>query len=151
MNISIIEKGINEINLIKPLWEGLNSVHFEKSISFKEKYMNFTFEKRIETIHAKANKGIIKFDVVLDSDSDSYVGYCISSIEDGRGEIESIFIHKDYRKFGQGKKLMERALKWFNNNGVKDISINVVYANEEALPFYENFGFNISNYILKRR
>ena len=151
MNISIIEKAIDEINIMKPLWENLNLVHLEKSINFKEKYMNFTFEKRMESIYEKARKGIIKLDVILDLDINNYVGYCLSSIEDGVGEVESIFIHKDYRKFGQGKMLMERALKWFDDNGVKDVSINVVYANDEALPFYKNFGFNISNYILKRR
>jgi Acetyltransferases len=151
MNILIIEKAIEEINIIKPLWEGLNAVHLEKSINFKDKYMNFTFEKRMESIYEKAKNGAIKLDVLLDSDTTRYVGYCISSIEAGRGEVESIYILEEYRKFGQGKELMERALKWFDENDVNDISINVVYANDEALPFYKSFGFNISNYILKRR
>ena len=32
MNICIVEKDITEIELIKPLWEQLNSIHLDKSI-----------------------------------------------------------------------------------------------------------------------
>ena len=46
-------------------------------------------------------------------------------------------------------KLMNNALKWFKSNGIKNIEINVVYTNDEALPFYEKHGFHIGNYILK--
>jgi diamine N-acetyltransferase len=35
MNISIVEKEITEIKLIKPLWEQLNSLHFEVKIIYK--------------------------------------------------------------------------------------------------------------------
>ena len=151
MNISIIEKDIAELEIIKPLWEKLNSIHLDKSVYFKSKYENFTFDKRIESIYKKAQKGIIKIDVLLDNDKRDIVGYCLSSIEDNLGEVESIFIEKEYRKFGLGDKLMNNALQWFNSNGIKNIEINVVYANDEVLPFYEKHGFHIGNYILKNR
>ena len=151
MNISIVEKDITDIDIIKPLWEKLNLIHLDKSVYFKSKYENFTFEKRCESIYKKAQKGIIKLDVLLDSDKADYVGYCLSSIEATLGEIESIFIEKEYRKFGLGDKMMNNALKWFESNGIKNIEINVVYANDEALPFYERHGFHVGNYILKQR
>ena len=151
MNISIVEKDITELGVIKPLWEKLNLIHLDKSVYFKSKYENFTFEKRIESIYQKAQKGIIKLDVLLYNNEGEFVGYCLSSIEDSFGEIESIFIEKAYRKFGLGDKLMNNALKWFESNGIKNIEINVVYANDEALPFYERHGFNVGNYILKKR
>lgn len=74
MNICIVEKGTTEIELIKPLWEKLNSIHFDKSVYFKSKYEKFTFDKRTESIYRKAQDGIIKIDVLLDSDTGNYVG-----------------------------------------------------------------------------
>ncbi|WML33464.1 GNAT family N-acetyltransferase [Clostridium sp. OS1-26] len=150
MEICLVEKNITEVNLIKPLWEKLNSIHFDKSVYFKSKYEKFTFDKRIESIYRKAEKGIIKIDMLLDSYTGNYVGYCLSSIEDNLGEIESIYIEKQYRKFKLGDKLMKNALKWFESNSITNIEINVVYANDEALSFYERYGFHVGNYILKR-
>lgn len=150
MDICIIRKDISEIGLIKPLWEQLNSVHIEKSIYFKNKYEKFTFDDRIESIYKKAQNGIIMFDMILDREIEQYVGYCLSSIEDHSGEIDSIFIEESYRKHKLGHNLMKNALEWFESNSIKDIKINVVYANDEALSFYEKYGFCIGNYILKR-
>jgi ribosomal protein S18 acetylase RimI-like enzyme len=150
MNICLVEKDITEIELIKPLWEKLNSIHFNKSVHFKSKYEKFTFDRRMESIHKKAQNGIIRIDMLLDSDTGNYIGYCLSSIEDNLGEIESIFIESQYRKFKLGDRLMRSALNWFEFNLVTNIQINVVYANNEALPFYERYGFHIGNYILKR-
>jgi len=149
MNICLVEKDIKEIEIIKPLWEKLNLLHLDKAIYFKNKYKKFTFDKRMEAIYKKAQDGIVKLDMILDSDSGNYVGYCLTSIEDTLGEIESIYIEKEYRNFGLGGTLMNSALKWFELNEIKNIEINVVYANEEALPFYERYGFYIGNYILR--
>ena len=150
MSISIVKKGIEDINLIKPLWEQLNMIHFEKSVSFKKRFEAYKFEKRMEGIIKKSHKGLINLDILFDDEKDKYGGYCVSSIEETLGEIESIFIEKEYRKFGQGGNLMESALRWFEDNKITDIKINVVYNNDSALPFYECYGFKIGNYILSR-
>lgn len=151
MNIVIVQKDINEIELIRPLWEKLNAVHFEKSVHFKSKYEDYAFEERIKSIYIKEQRGIIKLDMLYDSDAGEFVGYCLSSIEEEDGEIESIFIDKHYRKYGLGRRLMESALRWFEHEGITNIQIGVVYANDEALPFYERYGFKVSSYVLKRK
>ncbi|KOA19415.1 acetyltransferase (GNAT) family protein [Clostridium homopropionicum DSM 5847] len=150
MNIFLVEKDFTEIGLIQPLWEQLNLVHLDKSVYFKSKYEKFTFKQRIESINKKAQTGIIKLDMLLDKDTENYIGYCLSSIEDNLGEIESIYIENNYRKLGLGGKLMKSSLKWFKDHQVINISIGVAYGNDEALPFYRSFGFNIANYILKK-
>ena len=150
MSVNIIEKNINEIELIKPLWEQLNLLHADKSVSFKKRFEDYTFEKRIKGIIKKSKNGIIKLDLLLDNEKNRYVGYCLSSIEDYSGEIESIFIEKEYRKFGLGGELMESALRWFKDKSITDIKINVVYNNNDALPFYERYGFKVGNYILSQ-
>ncbi|MCR1951577.1 hypothetical protein NSA50_11005 [Clostridium sp. DSM 100503] len=45
---------------------------------------------------------------------------------------------------------MLNTLNWFKSYSITDIQINVVYANDEAIPFYNRYGFYIGNYILKR-
>ncbi|MGV8981703.1 GNAT family N-acetyltransferase [Clostridium sp.] len=151
MNICIVEKSINEIVLIKPLWEKLNFVHLDKSIYFKDKFEKFTFDKRVKSIYEKAQSGTIKIDMLWNSETENYVGYCLSSINDNLGEIESIYIEDHYRKFGLGGKLMESSLKWFELNEITNIQIGVVYSNDEALVFYKRYGFYVGNYILKRK
>lgn len=54
MNICLVEKDIIEIELIKPLWEKLNSTHFNSSVYFKSKYEKFTFDRRMESILKKS-------------------------------------------------------------------------------------------------
>lgn len=149
MSIELIEEDLKDIEIIKPLWEQLNKIHFEKSVYFKEKYKNFTFEKRMRPILKRTDK-VIKLDVLLDNETGNYVGYCLSSIEDTLGEIESIFIEKKYRKFGLGGELMKNALKWFKLKNISKIQIGVVYDNDGAVPFYERYGFHIGSYILKQ-
>lgn len=50
----------------------------------------------MESIYKKTKESIIKLDMLLNSDNGNYVGYCLSSIEDTFGEIESIYIEKQY-------------------------------------------------------
>jgi ribosomal protein S18 acetylase RimI-like enzyme len=150
MNITIVEKSLKDIELMKPLWEQLNKVHGEKSVYFKKRFKKLTFGARMESIYDKAQNGTIKLDMLFDHELDKYVGYCLCSIEGSLGEIESIYIENEYRKYGFGGKLMENILKWFEQNGINNIQISVVYNNYEALPFYEHYGFHISSYILKR-
>ena len=78
MNISIIEKNIKEIQIIKPLWEKLNLIYLDKSIYFKSKYENFTFDKRMESVYKKSEKVIMKLDLLLDNYKDEHIGYCSS-------------------------------------------------------------------------
>ena len=65
MNIISVEKDITEIEIIKPLWEKLNLIHLDKSVYFKSKYEKFTFDKRMNSIYKKAEKGIIRLNVLL--------------------------------------------------------------------------------------
>ncbi|GKX65598.1 GNAT family N-acetyltransferase [Inconstantimicrobium mannanitabidum] len=148
MNISIVEKDITEIDIIRSLWEKLNVMHKDKTQYFKRRFENFTFDQRFVSINAQGN---YKFDVILDNDNNKYVGYCLSSIDGASGEVQSIYIEKEYRKYGLGGKLMGRALSWFEENEIANIAIGVIYGNEEALPFYARYGFMPLSYNLKRQ
>ena len=141
MSIELIERDIEELNSIGPLWRQLNEIHKAKSVNFGRVYEYYTFEKRMEGLIAGFPKGKQLLNILINTETNEDIGYCLSTIEDGAGEIESIFIKPEYRRQHLGERLM---------NSVRNITIGVVYGNDEALPFYRHCGFDVSVYLLRR-
>ena len=136
MEITDITK--DKINCIRNLWEKLNKMHYEDSIYFEDHYESFTFEKRIESI-VKLNDEKLKISII--KDGIKYLGYCISSIENITGEIDSIYIDDDLRDRGYGKKLVKEHIKWMKNNNCTKIKVAVSYGHDSVKEFYHKLGF----------
>lgn len=128
-----------QISLIKPLWQNLNNHHEEKSIHFKEKYTEFTFEERINKLFQKVSSGDIRIEIA--KLHENKIGYCLSSIINGIGEVESIYIDPEYRGYKVGEKLIQSALDWMDEKSTKLERIVVASGNDEVLSFYHKFGF----------
>lgn len=124
---------------IRELWEELNQLHLEKSPDFKPHYRALTFQSRRESLLAKAEKG--KLSTIIAYHNEMRIGYCVSSIVDDAGEIDSIYVKADYRKRLVGTMLMESSLNWLEENGVTSISVAVSVGNEEVFGFYAKYGF----------
>ena len=107
MNIREIPK--SNIQLIKPLWEKLNTMHFTDSVYFKDHFEQLTFEKRCESFMDVPDDDLRIFGGY---ESDCLIGYCISKIENEAGEIESILIEKEYERKGIGRELVARSKEW---------------------------------------
>lgn len=139
-----------EIDKIKPLWEKLKTHHHERATAFKRDFEKRTFTKRKNELSIGKKK--LKIIIAQEKSTSKIVGYCISSIsEEDLGEVDSIYIDEKFRRYGIGKEFMNQSLAWFNKNEIKDIIISVAFGNEEALPFYEKFGFAPRTYILKKK
>ena len=136
MEIKALDK--SEIHLIQHLWEELNEIHQEDSIHFKDHFANFTFEKRCKDLVAIDSENI-QIDVLFDEDKP--VGYCISTVKGHRGELESLFIEKQYRKLGYGDDLVKRGIAWLKSNNCERIEVSVAAGHESVFGFYEKFGF----------
>ncbi|MDP4088643.1 MAG: GNAT family N-acetyltransferase [Bacillota bacterium] len=144
--------GPDEISKIKGLWEGLREHHMEKTKYFRDNFASISFEKRAGDILKKGKDGSVNIDLVMEKDSDSIIGYCASSISSDReGEVESLFLLSEYRGMGIGDALMERALKWLEDNGAVKMKIGVAYGNDEVLTFYQRHGFYPRTYVLYRK
>lgn len=138
--IRYTETDEKEIDLIVPLWGKLRTHHQERSLYFKDDIGRMTWETRKAVLLEKAKTGAVR--VELSRDKDTLVGYCVSSISgEKQGEIESIYIEKEYRKSGIGDHFMKTALKWMNDRGVSRKVIGVAVGNEEAFGFYKKYGF----------
>jgi ribosomal protein S18 acetylase RimI-like enzyme len=67
------------------------------------------------------------------------VGFIRAEKHNDRNRIRVLLILHEYQKRGIGKKLMKKALSWLGNE--KDIVLNVVSYNINAIGFYKALGF----------
>lgn len=67
------------------------------------------------------------------------VGYVDSSIEEGRRRIGAIYVEPEAQGKGVGSKLLQQPLEWRGRG--EDIFLEVVAYNQNAINFYERFGF----------
>jgi ribosomal protein S18 acetylase RimI-like enzyme len=134
------QSGVEDIDFIVPLWLKLRTHHKERSLHFKDDISRMTWETRKTGLLEKAKTGT--FLVSLAKENDTLIGYCVSSINsEKQGEVESIYIEKEFRNFGIGDHFMKTALKWMDDREVQRKIVGVAVGNEEAFGFYEKYGF----------
>ncbi|AHV98790.1 GNAT family N-acetyltransferase [Paenibacillus sabinae] len=152
MKIEYLETDQTAFELVQPLWERLRDRHASLPTHFSEQISKNTFEERSRDLLNKSKQGKLKIILARDAVEKRLLGYCISSINEMKqGEIDSIFIIDDFRGMGIGNALMKRTLDWFEINGIHNICLSVLFGNEQALKFYEKYGFYPRTYLLKNR
>lgn len=135
-NFITIEK--TQLYQIKKLWEKLNEIHLNDSHYFKGHFKKHTFEERCEKF-INISDDNIRIEVIIDGNE--IKGYCISTIDKGIGEIDSIFIENKYQGFGYGNKLVENSVNWLKENNSKKIVVTVAEGHEKVFDFYKRFKF----------
>jgi ribosomal protein S18 acetylase RimI-like enzyme len=149
-NFEIISGSRELLDLVQPLWEKLNKHHEINSNYFSNRFRDFKFEIR-KAKFINDNNLEVKIDLARDTEKNLYIGYCISTInKDLMGEIESLFVEEEYRKYGLGGKFMNGALEWLDSKRVKMKIIGVAEGNENVLEFYKRYGFYKRRVILEQ-
>jgi diamine N-acetyltransferase len=149
VNIDYFEAGSEGIDLVRPLWEQLARHHKELSPYYKDFYETFTFEKRKTDLLKKSESGLLHLDFACDNGR--LIGYCISSVQENEGEIDSIFVEQEYRSLGIGNALMEKALTWMDGRQTVLNRVAVAVGNEGVFGFYEKFGFLPRQVVLEQK
>lgn len=150
-NIIFIEADARDLDLIQPLWEKLNQHHRQQKSDFQEHYKNFTFLERSKTLLKKSLGGEMHIGMLKDKESEIMRAYCITTISaDREGEIDSIYVLEKYRGRGFGDKLIKRSLEWMDEKGVKKKTVRVSAGNQEAVSFYERYGFRPRSLMLEQ-
>lgn len=129
----------DKLHQLEALWSKLNQIHYEDSRYFKERYKQFTFDERIRKF-STINDEDMRIDCVLDGEG-CIKGYCISTISQLVGEIDSLFIDDEIRGKGYGKQLMEEAIKWLEDKSCERIIVSVADGHEDVFSFYQDLGF----------
>ncbi|MDQ1262888.1 MAG: hypothetical protein QG575_2069 [Euryarchaeota archaeon] len=138
-DVSYIEVDEQGLDRIKPLWEKLIEHIRARSVHFGSWFEARAFSQRKSELLAKSTAG--KLHICLALDGGEYVGYCVSSVCCREGEIDSIFVEESHRACGIGGEMMKRALAWIETEKAERVNIAVSVGNEEALPFYQRYGF----------
>jgi diamine N-acetyltransferase len=144
--------GPDEIGLIRPLWEQLNEYHRGKATRFREHYEKMTFEERRSHFDRLYESGHVRLDLAQERKTGRYVGYCVSSVSAAHeGEIESLFVDREFRSAGIGTALVTRGLGWMDSLGAVRKRVSVGDGNESAWAFYRKFGFYPRMTILEQK
>ena len=133
-----------DLDLIGHLWEKLNEHHRVRSPHWAGYYARMTFDLRKKELLEKSSNGTMRIDIAKDGNTGVLVGYCVSTVSEKKGgEIESIFVEKDYRMHGIGDDFMKKALAWMDSLSVADTDrvIGVAAGNEDAFTFYSKHNF----------
>jgi len=147
-NIVIEQLNQDNIGNILYILNSLADHHNKTSKYFSGIYPTKSFEQIISEISQEVKNGISIVDCI--KIDDQIIGFSQYTIEKNIGELKYLAILPEYRNKGYGKILMERVMKYFENQSIKRIDIRVIYGNDEAKIFYEKYGFKLSSQILSK-
>lgn len=136
--VEIFDISFDMINVIKGLWEKNRQYHEDSSEYFSDTYRSICFDDRIKALRDYA-EGTIKISVAREDDY--YIGYCISTAVDGKGEIESLHVCESRRGNGIGRELVSSHISWMKESNCHLIGVTVSQENESTIKFYEKLGF----------
>jgi diamine N-acetyltransferase len=137
--IAMDQQGLDHIGA---LWDKLREHHVSHAKECAFFFSRMSYPQRKEGLLKVAAAGKMRVDLVRDTQSGCYVGYCVTSLSaDKKGEIESIYVEQAYRKQGIGNCLMHRALTFLDEHDARRKVLAVAVGNEEAFGFYRRHGF----------
>ena len=136
-NVDILFDFINE----------LATHHNNISSDFNGIYPKNPVKYTLQMMAQKIKEGISKIYIIRENNE--VVGFTQCTVEQNDiGIIEYLFVSPHCRNNGYGKMLMERTMEHFENENVKDIHIEVVYGNDGAKRFYQQYGFKLQSEVL---
>lgn len=74
-------------------------------------------------------------------EKNNLIGYLCFNVLYGNVDIIYICIKENFRNKGYGSKLMKALIDFCQENNIKNITLEVNKYNENAILFYEKFGF----------
>ena len=130
----------NEVSIIKDLWERNRKYHEKISKDFGFLYSNIIFEDRISGFKS-FNEENIKITIAIDDKASRVIGYCISTYEHDKGEIQTIHVLEECRGLGVGKHLINLHISWLKIKKCNSIVLSVDCNNSNTIEFYKSMGF----------
>lgn len=145
--VSFIAGGAESLGAVEGMWRRLTADAARHSVHFTGHFAEKRWEDRVAELTAKAAKGALQVDVARAGPAS--IGYCVSSVVDGAGEIESLFVEPGHRGMRVGESLVRRAVDWMKASGAETMVVLTVYGNDGVLPFYARQGFRPISVVLK--
>jgi diamine N-acetyltransferase len=144
--VQIVQMDCSRIDEIKTLWEALNSHHLEKSTHFKDHFSRFSFEDRTTSLCKK--DCLVIFAALRGNEM---LGYSMASVNDGIGEVDSLFVTEAHRSMKLGHVLFLKTLDWLAGSDCSRIHVAIAEGNEETMAFYERYGFRKRMIVMEKQ
>ncbi len=93
------------------------------------------YNKKVRILVAEYNRKIIGF-YIGEIEESSYI-----YISKRSGVIHDGFVLDEYRRLRVGKKLLEKLMSWFKENGVKYVTVYVDSNNKVGYNAWKKYGF----------
>jgi ribosomal protein S18 acetylase RimI-like enzyme len=138
IQILLVTGGAELLDRVEPLW--VQGLQFQADLSdvWRKGLLELTFAERRRQMLRKASQDML---VVLATSEGSDIGYCVSSIDHGIGEVDLFFVDSAHRGHHVGDAIMLHTLDWFKQMAVKSIVVEVLDGNDGALAFFTKYGF----------
>lgn len=129
----------DRIDDVKELWNKNKFFHQKYSDCFSADYIGLNFEDRIIALLKKSKLTKI---TVAETMEEKIIAYCMSIVgKTNSGEIATLYVDEEYRRRGIGHHLLKRHFRWFQENDIDDVCVEVLYNNVSAINLYEDIGF----------
>ncbi|HPP45734.1 MAG TPA: GNAT family N-acetyltransferase, partial [Methanomassiliicoccaceae archaeon] len=139
-DIILVAGGVEMLDSVKGMWSKLTRDASVHSTHFSRYFREKSWEERKEEFLKKAGLGRLNVDIATHAGKE--LGFCISTVIDGAGEVESLFVEECSRGRKVGEMLMQRSIRWMKDNGARTMAVFTVYGNEDVLAFYAKQGFH---------
>lgn len=94
------------------------------------------------------------YNFILENELGCKVGYikCQNKKDRNRNRLylSSLIIKGSEQGKGYGKLLIDYVIDYAQENGFKEVTLDVVATNSRAIKFYEKHGFQVMKYLMKR-
>ena len=120
--------------------------HNRVSVHFAGAYPKKPFGETLQSFETDVRSGKSKI-AVIDLEN-RIVGFCKTDIDQRQGKIDYLIVLQEYRGKGYGDMLMNWALDLFRQYGVEQNEVKVADGND-AIRFYEKYGFRMNAHILR--
>ena len=139
-SIQYRELEYDALDEVEALWLDLKEYQRSKTNHFHEHYLKVNFADRKADLKSKDAVKVIVAEA-NDISTVGKIGFCIVSLDNGVGQIESLFVAEDSQRRGLGGVLLERGIRLLNEHKPKHIRLLVGEGNEDVVSFYKKYGF----------
>lgn len=138
-DIILVAGGAEMLDSVRDMWSKLTRDAARHSTHFRDYFHEKSWDERRSELMNKASRGHFNIDVATFGGRE--LGFCISTVMDGAGEVESLFVEECSRGRRVGELLLQRSVEWMRDNGARTMAVFTVYGNDDVLGFYARQGF----------
>ncbi len=135
---------ISNITKIEKLWYKNSKYHTNSSKYFSENIKTSCFRDRV-TSWEKAKS----FKCTVVYEKEELIAYVVSTINNSKGEIESLYTTENNRRKKIASELVENHINWFKVMKCRKIQVQTIYLNSKAIRFYQSLNILPKSIILE--